>query len=242
MKRASRGSERGQAAVETAITMPLALFVVLGTLQLFLMLNGRIIAEYAAFRAARAGSVNVGDCRSMTHAAIAAVLPAVTRTDGAGRVIAGFRLREGNRYSQFLDGRSGAIVWIQRQLDREIRRDHKDSFDDRYEPESRAELMVDMVFWFPMKIPFANWIIARSYLASVGILPYFAMNPLSPAQRRARWEEQGRSPATNRVLGEMRNRVLRREYDFPIRTAYRLRMMTPAVEIGRACPNSPGSL
>ncbi len=228
--------------METAITMPLALFVVLGTLQLFLMLNGRIMAEYAVFRAARAGSVNVGDCRSMTHAAIAAVLPSFTRTDGMGRLIGAFTLRQRNRFS-FLDaGRFGAIVWIERKLDGQAQRDLKDSFDNRYDDDSRLELMVDMVFWFPMNIPFANWVIARSYLAAVGILPYFAMNPLSPAQARARWDRLGRSPATNRVLGEMRNRVLRGQYDFPIRTSYRVRMMTPAVEIGQACPNSPESL
>jgi hypothetical protein len=238
----NRGAERGQAAVETAITMPLALFVILGTLQLFLMLNGRIMAEYAVFRGTRAGSVNVGDCRSITDAAVVALLPTITRTDGPGRLVRAFQERRGNRYSQGEDGRRGAIVWIQRQLDRDLRRDHKDSFDDRFTTDSRVELLVDMVFWFPMKIPFANWVIARSYLAAVGILPYMALNPLSPAQQRARWERQGASPASNRVLGEMRSRVVRGQYDFPIRTSYRLRMMTPAVEIGQACTNSPGSI
>lgn len=244
MKRASSRSERGQAAVETAITMPLALFVILGTLQMFLMLNGRIMAEYAVFRAARAGSVNLADCRSMTHAAVASVLPSFVRTDGESRLRNAIVARMGNSFFPPQDGRgrTGAIVWIQHRLDREIGRDHKDSFDDRFEPESRAELLVDMVFWFPMKIPFANWVISRSYLAAVGVLPYFAMNPLSPAAARARWERQGQSPATNRVLGELRNRVLRGQYDFPIRTAYRLRMMTPAEELSRACPRSPRSL
>lgn len=242
MKSLRRG-QRGQAAVETAITLPLALFVILGTLQLFLMLNGRIMAEYAVFRATRAGSVNVGDCRSMTHSAIAAVLPTFTKVDSEMALVTAFILRQSNNYLPGLDGgtRFGAIVWIQRALDRAPKRDHKDSFDDRWEADSRVELLVDMVFWFPMKIPFANWVIARSYLAAVGSIPYMGMNPLSPANN-AQWAKTGSSPAGNKVLGEMRNRVLRGQYDFPIRTSHRLRMMTPAVEIGRACPNSPASL
>jgi hypothetical protein len=39
----------GQAAVEAALTMPLMLFMILGTLQLFMMLQGRLLAEHAAF-------------------------------------------------------------------------------------------------------------------------------------------------------------------------------------------------
>ncbi|MBM4378469.1 MAG: pilus assembly protein [Deltaproteobacteria bacterium] len=238
----TRRSQRGQAAVETALTMPLALFVILGTLQLFLMLNGRIMAEYAAFRATRAGSVNVGDCRAMTHAAVAAVLPTFANVNSASSLMTAFMLRQGNMYLPGVDGtRFGAIVWIQKQLDRQPQRDIKDSFDDRWHPDSRIELVVDMVFWFPMKIPFANWVMARSYLAAVGAIPYFGVNPLSPAQN-ARWMKEGDSPSTSRVLGEMRNRAFRGQYDFPIRTGHRLRMMTPAVEIGRNCPNSPASL
>ena len=47
------GRESGQAAVESALVMPLAVFLILGTLQLFMLLQGRIMAEYAAWRAVR---------------------------------------------------------------------------------------------------------------------------------------------------------------------------------------------
>src|SRR5687768_11643443 len=76
MKRA----QSGQAAVESALVLPLTVFMVLGTLQMFMMLHGRIMAEYAVFRATRAGSVNQADCRVMTHAAVASLLPTFTDT------------------------------------------------------------------------------------------------------------------------------------------------------------------
>ena len=66
---------RGQAAVETALVMPLLVFLLLGTLQLFLVLQARVLAEYAVFRATRSGSVGYGSCTRMRQAALLALLP-----------------------------------------------------------------------------------------------------------------------------------------------------------------------
>ncbi len=49
--------ESGQALVEAALTLPLTVFLILGTLQLFLLLQARTLTEYAAFLAVRKGSV-----------------------------------------------------------------------------------------------------------------------------------------------------------------------------------------
>ena len=68
-------AQSGQAAIESALTLPLVVFLFLGMLQLFLLLQGRILAQYALARAARAGSLNHGSCRAMEQAAIAALLP-----------------------------------------------------------------------------------------------------------------------------------------------------------------------
>lgn len=74
-------AESGQAAVETALTMPLTLFLLLGVLQLSMMLQARIMAQYAAYQAVRAGSLNKGDCRKMEQAALVALLPTITQVE-----------------------------------------------------------------------------------------------------------------------------------------------------------------
>ena len=68
--------ESGQAVIESALTLPLTLFLLLGTLQLFLLLQARVLTEYALFRAVRVGSTNSAHCRPMMDAAVLALLPA----------------------------------------------------------------------------------------------------------------------------------------------------------------------
>src|SRR3954452_1659625 len=67
----------GQAAVEAALTMPLMTFVLLGSLQMFMMMHARILTQLAAFQATRAASMNHGNCERMVHAAILQLLPAI---------------------------------------------------------------------------------------------------------------------------------------------------------------------
>jgi hypothetical protein len=81
--------QRGQATVEQAIIMPMMVFLVLGILQLGTMQQARLMTEYAAYRAARAGIVNGGDCTIMRNAATIALLPTFEdRVDDVGRAIA----------------------------------------------------------------------------------------------------------------------------------------------------------
>src|SRR5256885_5594472 len=98
MRSPGAAKESGQALVETALTLPLMLFCVLGTTQLFMMLQARVMAEYAVYRATRAGSLNHGDCEHMKQAALLSVLPTITRTDDADSLAEAFKLRRDNRY------------------------------------------------------------------------------------------------------------------------------------------------
>ena len=56
--------------VESAIVMPLMVFIILGVIQLSMIQHARIMTEYAAYNAARAGIVWNGDPWVMENAAI----------------------------------------------------------------------------------------------------------------------------------------------------------------------------
>ena len=89
-------------------------FFVLGIIQLSLLMHARLMAHFAAFKAARAGSVNHGDCVRMTQAALAGIIPSVSSfmapgigTGGtpAERYVGAFTaLRERLLYKEFAAG------------------------------------------------------------------------------------------------------------------------------------------
>ena len=74
MKRLT-ASNKGQAMVESAIIIPLMVAVMLSTLQLIMIQHARLMTEYAAFNAARAGIVWNADRFIMENAAILSLLP-----------------------------------------------------------------------------------------------------------------------------------------------------------------------
>ncbi len=219
--------------------MPLALFMVLGTLQLFMLLQGRLFAEHAAATAVRVGSVRHGDCAAMTQAAIAALLPSFTSylgqaTSGAtpaekfGEAFA-LRTRNkpfGNQYHPGADdGHDGAVAWLYRPFPRsaDVTADAEDDFDDPDTDGYRLELKV--VYWYPLRIPFANWAIATMYRAYFGLADFNGVNPLMPA-RQARWTHAGaRSLDGFRV--EFLRRYAQEQYVFPVSGTAAMKMMSP---------------
>lgn len=235
----SDSSQSGQAAVESAITLPLVLFMVLGTLQLFMLLQGRVFAEHAAWAAVRTGAVKHGNCEAMTHAAIAALLPNFTTFLGEGtpggspseKMATAFALRTRNKpFSNQFDATAddthdGAIVWLMRESPRlgQVSRTSEDDFDD---PDSDGyTLEVRLVYWYPLRIPFANWVMATMFRAYFGLGDYTKTNPLLPTQQ-ARWTQAGR-----RTLDGFQSEFMRRfnakQYVFPVVASYAMRMMTP---------------
>ncbi len=79
--------EKGQVLVESALVMPLMIFFTLGILQMIMIQHARILADYSAYAAARAGVVNSGNPVPMKAAANIAVLPAIARTNDFGSFI-----------------------------------------------------------------------------------------------------------------------------------------------------------
>jgi hypothetical protein len=244
-------SQSGQAAVEAAITLPLTVFLILGTLQLFLMLQARVLTEYAAFRAVRTGSVKHGDCDAMTHAALGVLLPSFARTDSADALGTAFRTRRDNKFVPGLDsGYNGTIVWIARAspLLAEISTTEEETFDDpaRYlSPEDVMRLEARVIFWYPMRVPFANWVMSRMFLAQLDLRSYTAVDPLQPV-KTANWTRGANYvPLEASIRSELLERNNRAEYVFPLQASYTMRMMTPARRnffARQNCPPTPEGL
>jgi hypothetical protein len=235
----ARLRESGQTAVETALTMPLVLFMILGTLQLFMLMQGRLFAEHAAWAAARVGSVRHAACKPMTQAAMLALLPSFSSFLGEGtrgntaaeKLVTAYRLRtenkpHQNRYDVIADDpHDGAVFWILRPSPRrrEVGPQSEDDFDS---PDGAGyQLEVKLVYWYPLRIPFANWVMATMYRAYFGLGDYSKTNPLLPAQQ-ARWTQSGARLADT-FKAEFLRRYADEQWVFPVVGTATMRMMTP---------------
>ena len=240
--------------------MPLMLFIMLGTLQLFMMLHARILTQLAAFQATRAGSLNHANCDRMLHAGILQVLPAIepfakpTGTSLANNVALAFAKVAGNTYtgkninigtgkSHTMTGAggTGAVMWIVRDFAGRAGAADDDNFDQSVAP---MRLETQVVFWFPMRIPFANWIFARMMLAHYGMQAYSDQNPLMIRQK-ANWTPGPGNNLSGEMKTEIQGRLMAQEYVFPIVATYTMRMMTPlkaANLLPKNCPLTPATL
>lgn len=84
MTRRRTRRESGQVAVETAIVMPLFVFLVLGLLQLGLLHQARVLTKYAAYKAVRVGSIHNAKMEAMKRAALAVMLPMTGKRNNFG--------------------------------------------------------------------------------------------------------------------------------------------------------------
>jgi hypothetical protein len=236
--------KRGQAAVETAITMPLLVFMILGTLQLFLLLQGRLFAEHAAYAAVRSGVVNHGSCDSMNDAALVALLPNVVTFLGGGtagatpaeKLAQAFKSRvqltnpHGNKYFSALDANNDGFIF---EIDRLSPR--VGSAPDRVKPESEHDfdtpgqgyvLEARITYWYAMKIPFANWVMGTMFKAYFSLGDFVGVNPIIPTKKNANWK--GVSTFSTSGMGaEFLRRFNAKQYVFPVTGSYSMRMMTP---------------
>jgi hypothetical protein len=235
--------------VEAALTLPLTIFLILGTIQLFMMLQGRIMAEYAAFEAVRAGSRHHGNCEMMVQAGLAALLPNVVSylgkgTDGGNpseKLATAFRERYQSGDAKFTEqdytkssfgGTSLAgesIFWMARPLPNNVPNIEDSDFDAPVDDGGGMRLEVRLIYWFPLRIPFADWVMTRMFLAHFGIQDYDNANPLIPAEKKAGWSAAGSPPNLDSLVrGKYQSMAGNKQYVFPIQATYGMRMMTPA--------------
>ena len=172
--------DSGQAAVEAAIVLPAAIFLLLCTIQLAQLQQARIMAGYAAFNAARTGIVRNADNGatggvadgSMRDAAILSILPTYGRTDSfaaVAKTLAAFTLRDVPLRASGL----GAIrvhVSSPRRADFSRFGHHLDGreldFDDvRPDAADAGLLSVQVRYLYELRVPFANKFIHGLWVA-----------------------------------------------------------------------------
>lgn len=170
----SRG-QGGQALVETALVLPLYVFLLLGLLQLGLMHQARLMTKYAAYKAVRAGVLHSADPDAMERAALAALLPLVSRkVNGVERItpVAGFQAYIDKwRWNEVQSNRIAEApelklvqATICGPLTGDLPSGPEVDFDDpanagagNWRGSQKTKLRVQILFNYRMPIPFASW-------------------------------------------------------------------------------------
>jgi hypothetical protein len=173
--------EGGASLVETALTLPLFVFLVAGTLQLAMIQHAAVMTEYAAFQAARAGIVHRAQTAPMQRAACQSLLPTLagsiygrTANDVAveGRLLpddtAGWRgLADAFCTDPTQNPLGLQVLRVQSNRGRLSQND----FDAIEGGPPNTLLTVRVLYFYPMHIPFVNGLIqAAAFAARSGTL------------------------------------------------------------------------
>ncbi|NOK34198.1 pilus assembly protein [Corallococcus exercitus] len=181
--------ESGQVLVESALVIPVMVFLILGILQLGTLHHARLMTEYAAYRAARSGIVNHGDCELMKKAAYAAVLPTLgpPNSGGPGRVdtllkvatvhdayTLGSQAAQNQRFKQVdlervrvevTNPRRSQLPTLFSSYGSHMQGRELDYDDIRNPQVIEANLLtVRITYFYEMRIPFANWQLHAFYM------------------------------------------------------------------------------
>ncbi|HUJ26518.1 MAG TPA: TadE family protein [Myxococcales bacterium] len=172
--------EEGQAVVEAAIVLPAMIFLILMTIQVAMLQQARIMAEYAAFSAARTGIVANGDNGkgdgqdgAMHDAAVLAILPTFGNTStfpDLNSTLLRFRTQD-TLLKPF--GLGQVRVFVHNPMAHDFRNfgSHLNGqeldFDDVRPLASEAALLsVQVRYMYEMRVPFANKLLQTIWMAT----------------------------------------------------------------------------
>jgi hypothetical protein len=225
-------AQSGQAAIETAIVMPLFLFIILGLLQLGLLHQGRVMAKYAAYKAARVGSIHNAKLDSMRRAALAVVLPLSGRrnTDSFFNASASEYGQSWTRAKQ-LNQNAGNDRIIEVTICDPTGNVSGD-FDDPagqmgaqgdWQGFNKGRLSVQVTFFHQMVIPFVNAVIWHVVNGSeqAELMRTLRLGD----QRNPNYYKFGSSGGT-RTISSLRGLAAQRVYVMPIRASWSMRMQS----------------
>ncbi|MFL5320959.1 MAG: TadE/TadG family type IV pilus assembly protein [Myxococcaceae bacterium] len=224
------GRETGQAAVESALVLPLFVFLILGIIQLGLMHQARLLTKYAAYRAVRAGSINGADPDKMKSAAIAALLPviarghSVTKTAGASNFLQKWFIHRVGLQGKVADYpvMDNVRVDICGPLQNQVGGGQEMDFDDpknsfpdtpNWATAQVTKLKAQVLLNYQLIIPFANTVIH-------GIYTNMGTNPVLRLGKTGK-DETGGIKHTDYLVPAMMG-----VYLIPIRATYTMRMQS----------------
>ncbi|MBL8951785.1 MAG: pilus assembly protein [Myxococcaceae bacterium] len=240
--RPRRKLQSGQAAVETALILPLQLFTLLGAIQLSMAYQARLVNEYAAYKTARAASLYRLECRRMTNAALVALVPTVsghyppgTYTEPEARYLALTRavISAGNRPPNNPPGAATPLTVVDYRLT-----DFRPEFDTQLDPGERPmKVHVRLAYFFEYRVPFANWIMSRFWLQTEnGVQLASGIDPIMAVRDQ---RNEPLTPFLDTSLTRIaQSAIANRYFTVPIVSTFSLRMMSdplPGVPLQGRC-------
>jgi hypothetical protein len=247
--------EGGQAAVESALTMPMMVFALLGILQVAMAYHARILNEYAAYKVARAASVYRAACKDgngrpvLTNAALMALVPsmgssvgcpwsATTSTSGTPSLAGCTRQKYDAIVGDVLNRnrtRVGTpIVLVKYYVTDQVR---APEFDQPLTGGRPMRVHVKLVYFFEYRIPVVNWMLAKYWLAMQTGIAWAVEDPVMPT---AKANQPPVFPGVDsEILSWARVAIQRGYYTTPIVSTFSMRMMSDLMP-GNT-PDSPGA-
>lgn len=226
----SSRADSGQAALETALILPLHLFTLLGAIQMSMAYQARLVTEYAAYKTARAASLYRLDCPHITNAALMALVPTVSAhfppgmvTNAQSRYVALAQavLAAGNRPPNNPPGAGTPLTVVDFRVT-----DFRPEFDEQLDPGERPmKVHVRLAYFYEYRVPFANWIISRFWLQTEnGVQLAQGIDPLMAVHNQ---RSEPLTPFLDPTLtGIAQNAIASRYFTVPIVATFSLRMMS----------------
>jgi hypothetical protein len=226
--------------IETAIVMPLFVFMVLGSFQLGLMHQARLMTKYAAYKATRAGTLHSASSSMMEAAALAALLPIVARTVSGGETFIKTTDAGGAKtaFQQFWDGskvknHEGTSLPVLTITICNPTSSTAETGDwdfpsgdvSNWETNDKTKLTVQVLFNYRLVIPFANMVLWRITRGEENA-EMLRVTRLGAQTLPGNIKARGNVAATTKLAGAYTSAADNNIYVIPIRANWNMRMQS----------------
>ncbi|XSF15169.1 TadE/TadG family type IV pilus assembly protein [Myxococcus faecalis] len=227
--------------METAVVLPLFVFLILGILQLGLMHQARLLTKYAAYKAVRAGSLHNASVAEMEKAALAVLLPMLAkRSEGPAGIEYVRPVGSGqeftDKWNEMANNQMGKIrlkyaeVTICGPTREDVSGSGEMDFDDpdnatsdNWRQSQRTKLRVQVTFNYRLVIPFADRVIYNAARArDLQMVLRIGKASAREIRRAAQWK-YGSKSAGEAPYEDAAGQGI---YIAPIRATYTMRMQS----------------